>query len=76
MWQQLINLHEIAYGFSRIGKTLPEEIRFLKILDFTSKNALLSAKLESELEKAGNAVGKFDTMIACLYKQKCSNGNV
>ncbi|AGK61802.1 putative nucleic acid-binding protein, contains PIN domain [Archaeoglobus sulfaticallidus PM70-1] len=66
-----INLHEIACGFSRIGKLLPEEIRFLKILDFTSKDALLSAKLENKLEKVDNAVGRFDTMIAAI----CINRN-
>ena len=61
-----INLHEIAYGFHRIGKSLPDEIRFLYVLDFTPKDALLSAKLESQLEKSGNAAGRFDTMIAAI----------
>ncbi len=66
-----INLHEIAYGFNRIGKELPAEIRFLRVFEFTSKDSLLSAKLESELEKAGNAAGRFDTIIAAI----CINRN-
>ena len=66
-----INLHEIAYGFYKIGKEVPDEIRFLKIFEFTAKDALLSAKIESELEKAGESVGRFDTMIASI----CINRN-
>ena len=66
-----INLHEIAYRFYRIGKRLPDEIRFLKIFEFTAKDALLSAKLESELEKDGKSVNRFDAMIASI----CINRN-
>lgn len=66
-----INLHEIAYGFNRIGRELPTEIRFLKVFEFKANDALLSAKLESELEKAGNSVGRFDTIIAAV----CINRN-
>jgi hypothetical protein len=43
-----INLHEIAYGFNRIGKELPGEIRFLKVFEFTSEDSLLSAKTETQ----------------------------
>ncbi len=66
-----INLHEIAYGFSRISKSLPDEIRFLKTFGFTSEDALLSAKLENHLERMGNPVGRFDAMIAAI----CINRN-
>jgi len=43
----------------------------LKVFEFKADDALLSAKLESELEKAGNAVGRFDTIIAAI----CINRN-
>ena len=66
-----INLHEIAYGFYRIGKKMPDEIRFLKVFEFTAKDALLSARLENELEKDGKAVNRFDAMIASI----CINRN-
>ena len=50
---------------------MPDEIRFLKVFEFTAKDALLSAKLESELEKDGKAVNRFDAMIASI----CINRN-
>ena len=61
-----LNLHEIAYGFNKIGKKLPDEIKFLRVFEFTPQDALLSAEIESKLEKAGNIVGRFDTMIASV----------
>ena len=36
------------------------------ILDYTRSDALLSAKLEVELEKIGKPAGRFDTMIAAV----------
>jgi len=66
-----INLHEILYGFKKIGKRIPNKIKYLKILDYKKDEADLSAKLEVELEKIGNPIGRFDCMIAAI----CLNNN-
>ena len=61
-----INMHEIAYGFLRIGKTVPNELITLRILPYDLKDALLSSQMENKLNEEGNPVGRFDTMIAAV----------
>jgi len=61
-----INLHEIVYGFYKVKKEIIKELMEFNILEYTSSDALLSAKLESALEKIGKPVGRFDTMIAAI----------
>ncbi|NOZ58673.1 MAG: type II toxin-antitoxin system VapC family toxin, partial [Euryarchaeota archaeon] len=66
-----INLHEILYGFNKIGKKIPEEILQLKTFEYNNRDAILSSKFESELEKSGYSTGRFDCMIAAI----CINRN-
>lgn len=47
-------------------KEVVKELMEFNILDYTRSDALLSAKLEVELEKIGKPVGRFDTMIATI----------
>ena len=61
-----INPHEIIYGFYKVKKTIVKELMEFNILDYTRRDALLSAKLEVELEKIGKPAGRFDTMIAAV----------
>jgi len=61
-----INLHEIAYGFSRIGEEVPSELTSIRILEYDREDALLSSKIESELEREGKGPGRFDAMIASI----------
>ncbi len=61
-----INLHEIGYGFYKVKKEIIRELMEFNILDYTKRDALLSAKLEVELEKIGKTTGRFDTMIAAI----------
>ena len=61
-----INLHEMGYGLSRIGKPVPNELVSLRVLPYDLEDALLSSKMEDQLEKEGNPVGRFDTMIAAI----------
>lgn len=61
-----INLHEIVYGFLKVKKEIVNELIEFNILDYTRSDALLSAKLEVELEKIGKPAGRFDTMIATV----------
>ncbi len=46
-----INLHEIVYGFYKVKKEIIKELMEFNILEYTRSDALLSAKLESALEK-------------------------
>lgn len=66
-----INLHEIIYGFYKVKKKIVKELMEFNILDYTRSDALLSAKLEVELEKIGKPAGRFDTMIAgiCINRE-------
>ena len=61
-----INLDEIVYGFYKVKKEIVRELMEFNILDYTKSDALLSAKLEVELEKIGKPTGRFDTMIAAI----------
>jgi len=61
-----INLHEIIYGFYKVKREIVRELMEFYILDYTRSDALLSAKLEVELEKIGKPAGRFDTMIAAI----------
>jgi len=62
----VINMHEMASGFFRIGRPLPDELKSLQILPFNPEDALLSSRIESQLEREGNSVGRFDSMIAAI----------
>jgi len=66
-----INLHEILYGFNKIGKRIPEEVLQLRTFEYNSQDAILSSKIESELEKSGYSTGRFDCIIAAI----CINRN-
>lgn len=62
----VINMHEMAFGFFRIGRAPPDELRSMQILPFDPEDALLSSKIKSQLEREGNSVGRFDSMIAAI----------
>ena len=51
-----INLHEILYGLHKYAKQI-QAILNLPILDYTKKDAKLSAKLEVEMEKGERLFG-------------------
>jgi predicted nucleic acid-binding protein len=59
-----INLHEILYGFYKVRKEILRDLLEFKIVDFTRRDALLSAQLEVDLELRGKPTGRFDAMIA------------
>ncbi|GEM_PF-287807 len=61
-----INLHEVLYGLYKVRKKILDELLEFTIVDFTRRNALLSAKLEVEVEKRGKPAGRFVTMIAAI----------
>lgn len=60
-----INLHEILYGLHKYAKPVKEVLQ-LPVLNYTRKDARLSAKLELEMERTGTAIRRTDTMIAAI----------
>jgi tRNA(fMet)-specific endonuclease VapC len=64
-----INLHEILYGLQKYAKPV-KEILQLPVLNYTKKDASLSAKLELEMEKAGTSIRRTDAMIAATTINK------
>ncbi len=60
-----INLHEILYGLEKYAKPVKDVLR-LPILDYTKRDALLSASIEAESEKRGTAIRRTDSMIAAV----------
>ena len=60
-----IATHEVTYGLERHGKSTKEVASF-PTLPFDREAALLSAKIEADLEKVGETVQRADTMIAAV----------
>jgi len=60
-----INLHEILYGLEKYAKPV-KEVLLLPVLDYTKKDAMLSARIEFEAEKGGKPVRRTDSMIAAV----------
>lgn len=58
-----INLHEILYGLQKYAKPVKEVLQ-LPVLNFTKKDANLSAKIELEAETGGTPIRRTDAMIA------------
>lgn len=61
-----INLHEIGFGLMKAGQSVPSELTSLRVLDLTEDDALLSSKMEADLEGQGNSPCRFDAMIASI----------
>jgi len=60
-----INLHEILYGLQKYAKPAREVLR-LPVLNFTKRDANLSAKIELEAESRGTPIRRTDAMIAAI----------
>ena len=60
-----INLHEILYGLQKYAKPVREVLR-LPVLNFTKRDANLSAKIELEAESRGTPIRRTDAMIAAI----------
>jgi predicted nucleic acid-binding protein len=61
----VINLHEILYGLEKYAKPIAE-VALLPALDYTKRDARLSALIELKGEKAGATVRRTDVMIASI----------
>jgi len=60
-----LTVHEILYGHYKRKKKLVE-IQEMNTLDFTKKDAYLSANLEYDAEKKGMIIPRIDCMIAAM----------
>ena len=61
----VISLHEVLYGLHKYGKPV-KELLLLPILNYTKKDAVLSSKIEFEVEKKGIIACRTDAMIAAI----------
>lgn len=60
-----INLHEILYGLEKYAKPVKEAL-LLPVLDYTKRDAALSAELELKAENRGATIRRTDVMIAAI----------
>jgi len=61
----VISLHKVLYGLHKYGKPV-KELLLLPILSYTKKDAVLSSKIELEVEKKGETACRTDAMIAAI----------
>jgi tRNA(fMet)-specific endonuclease VapC len=61
----VISLHEVLYGLHKYGKPV-KELLLLPILSYTKKDAVLSSKIELEVEKKGKTACRTDAVIAAI----------
>jgi tRNA(fMet)-specific endonuclease VapC len=61
----VISLHEVLFGLNKYGKPV-KELLLLPILSYTKKDAVLSSKIELEVEKKGKNACRTDAMIAAI----------
>ncbi|MEM3607213.1 MAG: type II toxin-antitoxin system VapC family toxin [Candidatus Bathyarchaeia archaeon] len=60
-----INLHEILYSLQKYAKPVKEVLQ-LPVLNFTKRDANLSARIELEAESRGMPIRRMDAMIAAI----------
>jgi len=60
-----INLNEILYSLEKYAKPV-KEIMLLPVLEYTKRDARLSAEIELKTETRGAAIRRTDAMIAAI----------
>ena len=60
-----INLHEILYGLQKYAKPV-KDVLLLPVLDYTKRDAGLSAEMELKAEGMGMPIRRTDAMIAAI----------
>lgn len=61
----VLSLHEVLYGLQKYGKPV-KELLLLPILSYSKKDAVLSSKIELEIEKKGKTCSRTDAMISAI----------
>lgn len=65
----VINLHEILYGLKKYAKPV-KEVLLLPVIEYTKRDAQLSAELELKAESLGAPVRRVDAMIAAIVMNR------
>lgn len=66
-----LNLHEIVYGLIKNQSlNIMAELAGFRAIGFTKSDAMLSAKMEFELERKGMKTARLDCMIAAIAINK------
>jgi tRNA(fMet)-specific endonuclease VapC len=60
-----INLHEILYSLEKYAKHV-KDVLLLPVLDYTKRDARISAEIEVRAERRGSAIRRMDAMIASI----------
>lgn len=60
-----ISLHEILYGLWKYAKPV-REVLLLPVLEYTRRDAELSAEMELKAEQMGTPIRRTDAMIAAM----------
>ena len=60
-----IDIHETLYGLEKYARPV-KEIMLLPVLDYTKRDAGLSAEMELKAENRGAAIRRTDAMIAAI----------
>jgi len=60
-----INLHEILYSLEKYAKPV-KDVLLLPVLDYTKRDARISAEIEVKAERRGSAIRRTDAMIASI----------
>ncbi|MBS7634657.1 type II toxin-antitoxin system VapC family toxin [Candidatus Bathyarchaeota archaeon] len=61
----VINLHEVLYGLEKYAKPV-RDILLLPVIEYTKRDAQLSAELELKAESLGKPVRRADAIIAAI----------
>ncbi len=61
----VINLHEILYGLEKYARPV-KDVLLLPVIEYTKRDAQLSAELELKAESLGKPSRRADAMIAAI----------
>jgi|YelNatPaOPRAMG01_1025707.scaffolds.fasta_scaffold418939_1 tRNA(fMet)-specific endonuclease VapC len=65
----VINLHEILYGLEKYAKPV-RDVLLLPVIEYTKRDAQLSAELELKAESLGTPARRTDAMIAAIVMNR------
>ncbi len=60
-----VNLHEILYGYIKRAELVDKSL-LIPVLEYTKTDAILSSRLEAEIEEKSDAKLRLDSMIAAV----------
>ena len=61
----VISIHEVLFGLRKFGKPVKELLQ-LPVLEYKKNDAIVSSKLELEIEQTGKPISRTDAMVAAI----------